>query len=93
MQRRAFFRRPVFGAALFERQKAKGEHGQGGVMVEASPTAALEVVESEFFFHLLIALLDLPTLAPEPHRPQAWGVRGQVAKGVLDGAVGLLLNE
>ena len=83
----------LLGAELFERQEAKGEHHQGGVVVEAAPASALEVVEAEFLLHLLVALLDLPTLAPEPHRLEPGGAWRQVAKSELDGAIGLFLDE
>ena len=66
--RRAFFRRRLLGAALFERQKAEGQHDQRGMMVEAAPGAALEVIQAEFLFHLLVALFDLPAFMPQAHR-------------------------
>ena len=70
-----FRRRLLLGAAGFERQEAKGQHDQHGVVVEAAPTAAFAVIRPEFFFHLLVALLDLPTLVPEPSGPPARGAR------------------
>ena len=88
-----FFRQLGLGTALFACQKAEGEHDQGDIVVEAAPGAALEVVEPEFFLHLLVALLDLPTFVPKPHYLDPGGVGGQVAEGVLERAVGLLLDE
>ena len=63
-----FFRWLAFGAALFEREEAEGEQHEGGVVVEATPASAPEVIQAESFLHLQVALLDLPTFAPEPHR-------------------------
>ena len=64
-----------------------------GMVVEAAPGAALEVVQAQFFFHLLVTLLDLPASVPEPHRPQPRGVGGRVAKRLFDRAVERLFDE
>ena len=41
-------------------QEREGDHAQQRVVVEASPRAALIVIEPELFFHLLMGLLADP---------------------------------
>src|SRR4051812_22923869 len=62
-------------------------------MVEAPPRAALMVVRPEFLLHLLVALFHRPAAPPQPDRTQAARARRQVAEGVLQLAVGLLLDQ
>jgi hypothetical protein len=57
------------------------------VVVEARPTATLEVIEAQFALELLVAALDLPAFLPEADHLLNGGIRGQVREGVLDGAV------
>src|SRR5262245_8512446 len=61
--------------------------------MEAAPGAALVVIQAEFFLHLLVALFHGPAAPPQPDRPQTAGPLRQVAEGVLQLAVGLLLDE
>jgi hypothetical protein len=41
-------------------QKGQGDHGQHRMMVQPLPGAALKVIETEFFFQLLVALFTTP---------------------------------
>ena len=47
-------------AQPLQRQKAIRQEAQRRVVVEARPGAPLEVVQAQFLFELLIALLDVP---------------------------------
>ena len=38
----------------------EGDHDQNRVMVQAVPTASLEVIETEFLLHLLVSLFANP---------------------------------
>jgi hypothetical protein len=42
-------------------KEGEGEHGHECMAVKALPGSALEVVETEFFFHLLVSLLANPS--------------------------------
>src|SRR3954469_8099498 len=55
--------RSVRGCAAqpFQLQEAIRQEAHGRVMVKAGPRASFEVVQTQFFFELLIALLDVPT--------------------------------
>jgi len=50
--------------------------------MQPAPGAALEVIEAQFLFQLLVALLDRPALVGEPHQPG-----GQVGEVVFEAAV------
>ena len=78
---------------LLQRQEAVGQHHQAGVVVEPPPRPALEVVQAQLLLHLLVALLHRPAALPQPDRLDPARVRRQVAEGVLDLAVGLLLDQ
>ena len=41
-------------------QEGEGDHGECGMVMQAVPRAALEVIEAEFLFHLLVRLLACP---------------------------------
>ena len=45
-----------------------GHHAERGVVVKASPGAALEVVQAEFLLHLLVVALDAPTQLGQAHQ-------------------------
>src|SRR4051794_9174953 len=62
-------------------------------MVEPTPRPALVVVQPEFFLHLLIALLHRPAALPQADRLDPARARRQVREGILDLAVGLLLDQ
>ena len=62
-------------------------------MVKATPGTAFVMVQSQFFLHLLIALFHGPAAPPQADCAESTGGRRQVAEGVLDGAVGLLLDQ
>lgn len=62
-------------------------------MMKAAPGTTLEVVEPEFLFELLVALLDGPALVGEPHQLRERGVRRQVGQVILEGVVSELLDQ
>ena len=41
-------------------QEREGNHGEGGMVVQAVPRATFEVIETEFLFQLLVRLLACP---------------------------------
>src|SRR3954465_4278284 len=61
--------------------------------MEPSPRPALEVIQAQFFLHLLVALLHRPATLPEPDRLHPPRRRRQIREGELDLAVGLLLDQ
>ena len=63
-----------FFSQLFQRQETVGQHHQAGVVVEAAPGAALEMIQAQFLLHLLVALLHRPAALPQPDRPEPAGV-------------------
>src|SRR5262245_54558486 len=74
-------------------EEAVGEERQAGVVMEAPPGAALEVVQAQLLFQLLVALLHRPATLPQADRLHAAGPRRQVREGELPLAVGLLLDQ
>src|SRR5262249_56607681 len=54
---------------------------------------ALVVIQTEFFLHLLVALFHRPAAPPQADGFEPAGARRQVAEGVLELAVGLLLDQ
>ena len=46
----------IFAEALLLKE-GEADEGHQGVVVEATPGATLEVIETEFFFELLVGLL------------------------------------
>src|SRR5271165_6994570 len=62
-------------------------------MMEATPRPALEMIQSQFFLHLLVALLHRPATLPEPNRFDPAGTRRQVREGILNLAVGSFLDQ
>src|SRR4051794_19472638 len=82
-------RRPVCGLGVlyplpFEGEEAVGQERHGGVVVEAGPAPALEMIEAQLDLELLVAALDLPAFLPEADRLLQGGARWQVREGVLD---------
>src|SRR5206468_4216837 len=61
--------------------------------MEPAPRTPLVVVQPEFFLHLLVTLLHRPSALPQPDRPDPAGAARQVRQGILDLAVGLLLDQ
>jgi hypothetical protein len=45
-------------------EEGEGDHDQNRVMVQAVPTASLEVIETEFLLHLLVPLFHRPSQEP-----------------------------
>ncbi len=85
--------RVFFLAMTLPQQKAIRQHHQRRVVVESTPRPSLKVVQAQLLFHLLIALFHRPATLPEPHRPLDPRLFGQVAEGVFDLAIGLLLDQ
>jgi hypothetical protein len=54
-----------------------GGCAEGGVMVEAGPGSALEVIEPHLAFEILIIPLDTPSELGRPHQLTDRGRRGQ----------------
>ena len=50
----------IFGAPRLL-EESEGDHCEHGVVMEAMPGSTFEVVEPEFFFHLLVCLFAGPT--------------------------------
>ena len=63
-------------------QEREGELTQQRMMVQATPGAALKMVEAEFFLHLLVHLLAEPSMA-EPSICLRRSGRPQAAEGVI----------
>src|SRR4051794_16935241 len=63
------------------------------MVMEPTPGTPLEMIQAQFFLHLLVALLHRPAALPQPHRPEPPCPLGQVAEGVLELPVGLLLDQ
>src|SRR6516225_185154 len=80
-------RRGWCAAKSLKLQEPIGEEAHGGVVVEARPRAALEVVQAQFLFELLIALLDVPTTLPQLHRVLQRRAGRQVGQRVANRAV------
>src|SRR4051812_7410928 len=64
-------------------QECEGQHRQQGVMVQRSPTPALEMVEPKLLLELLVRLLADPSMAEPSIRLPRSG-RQQPAEGGLD---------
>src|SRR5947209_5065454 len=62
-------------------------------MVEPPPRPPLVVVQPQLLLHLLVAELHRPAAPPQPDRPDPAGIGREVAEGVLQLAVGLLLDQ
>src|SRR4051812_38489632 len=63
------------------------------MVMEPAARPTLVVVQPQFLLHLLIALLHRPAALPQPDRLDPAGRLGQVREGVLELAVGLLLDQ
>src|SRR3954465_14880738 len=61
-------RRDLLLAELLQHQESIGEHHQAGVVMKPAPRPALEVIQAQFFLHLLVTLLHRPAALPEPDR-------------------------
>jgi hypothetical protein len=51
-----------------EREESVSDCAHGGVVVKATPRSALEVIEADFLFHLLVVALDSPAQLCQPHQ-------------------------
>src|SRR5262245_47918688 len=63
------------------------------MVVEPPPRPPLEVVQPQLLLHLLVALLDRPAAPPQANGPNPTRAHRQVAEGILELAVGLLLDQ
>src|SRR3981189_2865388 len=63
-----FFWRLRIGAMADHRHHGEGEHHQGNVAMPAMPRSALVVIEPEFVFRGLKAILDRPPMAFDRHQ-------------------------
>src|SRR5262249_59324599 len=77
----------------FQRQKAIRQHHQTGVVMNPTPRPALEMIQAQFFLHLLVALLHRPPALPEPNRLDPAGPRRQGREGILGLTVGPFLDQ
>ena len=59
------------------------DHRHERVSVEALPGPALEVVEAEFFLHLLVGLLANPSCLDDGRQSAQVGLGGQVGEIVF----------
>ena len=75
----------------FEREEGVGSGHYCAVVVEAAPCSALEMVEAELAFHLLVVPLDAPAELGEVHEPANRLLGGQVAEPVVRGLILLLV--
>src|SRR5215510_6871983 len=70
-------------AQTLQLQKSIRQKTHRRMVVEAGPGAAFEVVQSQFLFELLIALLHMPAALPDfdgvEHRRLRWQVRQRIA--------------
>src|SRR5579862_8766399 len=64
-------------------QKGVGGNAQGGMVVKAAPTAALEIAEAKLLLELLIVALDAPAQLGEPYQLLARCVERQRAQEIL----------
>jgi len=85
--------RGLLFSSLFQGQETIGQHHQAGVVVKPAPRATLKMFEAQFFLHLLVALLHRAAAFPEPQRLDPTGAHRQIREGVLDLAVGPLLDQ
>src|SRR5258708_33965836 len=74
---------------LFQDQKPIGQHHQAGVVMEPTPRPALEMIQAQFFLHLLVALLPRPPTLPEPTRLDPPRLRRPFREAELDFPAGL----
>ncbi len=74
-------------------EEGVGDHGHECVAVEAVPRPALEVVETEFFLHLLVRLLADPSRLDGRREGEEIGLGGQVREIVLPLAGGAVLAD
>src|SRR3981081_4187311 len=61
-------RRGLLLSELLRHEEPVRQHHQAGVVMETAPRPALEMIQPEFFLHLLIALFHRPTALPQPDR-------------------------
>src|SRR4051812_24002116 len=61
--------------------------------MEPTPGPPFEMIETQFFFQLLIPLFHRPSTLPQADRFPATRAGRQVRQSVLDGPVGLLLDQ
>ena len=55
------------------------DHDHGHMVMPALPVAAFVVIQAEFFFELVIILLDLPAAFDEPYDTAQGIVSGKIA--------------
>src|SRR5271165_3507095 len=65
-------------AELLQRQEPVRQHHQASVVMEPAPRPALEMVQTQFLLHLLIALFHWPAALPQSDRPDPAGPWRQV---------------
>ena len=63
------------------------EHDHRDVVVPALPVAPFVVVQAEFFFQLMVVLLDLPPALDQTHQPPQCIVSGKIAEVVFGGCL------
>jgi hypothetical protein len=59
------------------------EHDHRYVMAPALPVATVIVIQAEFFFELVIVLLDSAAALDKPHDPPQQGAGREIAQPVL----------
>jgi len=64
-------------------EESVSNHGHERVAVEALPGSPLEVVETQFFFQLLVSLLANPSRLDGSRQGQQVGLRRQVGEIVF----------
>ena len=74
-----FSRQTAFWHGVVRAQKAEGKQDQCGVVMEAAQERPFEVIQAEFFFHLLVALFRSSSVRARAAPP----LRREVSAGRL----------
>src|SRR5215472_17462913 len=72
-------------SAAFGDQEAIGGNAERGMMMEAAPETALEVVKPQFLLEFLEVALDSPAQLGRPDQLPKWCGRGKISQPLLSG--------
>src|SRR5215469_11228880 len=73
-------------SAAFGDQEAVGGNAERGMMMEAAPGTALEVVKPQFLLEFLEVALDSPAQLGRPDQFFKWCGRSKVSQPILTGS-------
>ncbi len=76
-----------------QRQKTIRQKAHSGVVVKTRPRASLEVVQTQLFLELLVALLDVPATLPQLNRVDHRCLSRQVRQRIADRAIASPLHQ